>query len=73
LGKSLALTIGMRITRIQTNTDYLNYEYLKTWEVIAPGVTAERVQNLGFVTRDRYSAQNMLFHFNTGLKIRLNP
>jgi hypothetical protein len=73
LGKSVALTVGMRITRIQTNADYYNYEYLKTWEVIAPGVTAERVQNLGFITRDRYSAQNMLFHFNAGLKIHLNP
>lgn len=73
LGKSLALTIGMRITRIQTNADYYNYQYLKTWEVIAPGITAERVQNLGFVDRDRYSAQNMLFHLNAGLKILLNP
>lgn len=73
IGKSMALTFGLRITQIHSHADYFVRQSLKTTEIVAPGITIDRVQNIGNVDLERYSAQNMLFHFNAGLKIRLNP
>ncbi|MFM8995854.1 MAG: hypothetical protein ACKOI1_06355, partial [Bacteroidota bacterium] len=73
LTQAVSLTLDFRITRIESHIDYATTQNLKTREVIAPGITSERIQNIGFKQIESYKSKNTLYQFNMGLKIRLNP
>lgn len=72
LTQAVSLTLDFRITRIESHIDYATTQNLKTREVIAPGITSERIQNIGFNQIESFKTKNTLYQFNMGLKIRLN-
>lgn len=71
ISKSMGYSLCFRMTQIESHADYLTRKTLKTTEIIAPGITAERTQNIGSIDRESYTAKNMVFQFNVGLNIRI--
>jgi hypothetical protein len=64
--------LGFRFSQIKSSTPYNVTESLLTKEQIAPGIYAERQQNIGSQFRETLHDKNMVFQFNLGLKYKLN-
>ena len=72
LGTDVAWIVGFRMTQIKAHTDYYTRQSLQTWEEIAPGITAERIQNIGYRERESSTSTYMVFQGTIGLKIRIH-
>jgi hypothetical protein len=65
--KNINVTLGVRMASVSSITSFNSQDYLRTNEVIAPGITAERQQNINYPRTITLNSKNMSFQGNIGL------
>lgn len=72
LAKDVSLTLGVRICSMSSFSTYSSKEFLKTTETIAPGITAERWQNINYPKSVTHESQNLSFQCQIGLNFLIS-
>jgi hypothetical protein len=72
LAKDVSLTLGVRICSMSSFSTYSSKEFLKTNETIAPGITAERWQNINYPKSVTHESQNLSFQCQIGLNFLIS-
>lgn len=72
LAKDVRLTLGVRICSMSSFSTYSRKEFLKTTETIAPGITAERWQNINNPKSITHQSQNLSFQCQIGLNFLIS-
>jgi len=72
LAKDVRLTLGVRICSMSSFSTYSSKDFLKTTETIAPGITAERWQNINKPKSITHESQNLSFQCQIGLNFLIS-
>lgn len=72
LAKDVSLTLGVRLCSMSSFSTYSSKEFLKTTEIIAPGITAERWQNINYPKSVTHESQNLSFQCQIGLNFLIS-
>ncbi|MCX8485470.1 MAG: hypothetical protein ORO02_09735 [Bacteroidia bacterium] len=72
LTNNIRIILGVRMASVKSFTTYNSREFLQTYETIAPGITAERLQTINYPTNNTYNSQNMSFQGHIGLNFLIS-
>jgi len=72
LAKDVSLTLGVRLCSMSSFSTYSSKEFLKTTETIAPGISAERWQNISNPKSVTHESKNLSLQCQIGLNFLIS-